>query len=592
MMKSSSLQGTPIVSYRTARYKAIAVPSGKRPAIIRDITQFHARTPPKGRTDVQLRRTASHLLLDVRCREPDPSAVRAGNTRDGMDVWSGDLIEIHFGAIEPAPWQLQLAVGAGGGRFDSSGQYDQWSAVATCDRHGWRAQVAISLTMLRLANLGTGFNICRQSLARGEFSSWTDLEVGFHEVENYGELLFCDYNTAWFARTGVSASRRLDRPSYEQAIEGRRLPAETVVHGPFLSNPSEEGMTVTWATAGMTGARLEYREAGEAAWREQPVGLDNGILRCNARIHVAHLAGLRPGTAYQYRLVNLTPVLARRSFWPRNGRPASFRTLDPDRETFTFAACSDIHSNVMVLDRLMGLPEVERADFFVNLGDMLSHMSGPEASFAGFLDLQAERLGHRRPLVFVRGNHEQVGLFGADYFTAMEHPSGRSYYAFRQGRVCFLALDTGNDHADDEAGLFRNADMIAEERRWLRRTVGSEMFRTAEFRVAFLHMPPYNDDYGSKAGLALIDGMFDRHPLHLMISGHVHHYFRIDPFSGVCTSPHPSPTMQNTPVLPFTVVANDTHTAVIVRCRPQALDVRVVDADGSLVDRLSIAAAR
>ena len=105
-------------------------------------------------------------------------------------------------------------------------------------------------------------------------------------------------------------------------------------------------------------------------------------------------------------------------------------------------------------------------------------------------------------------------------------------------------------------------------------------------------MPPYNNRHGSIAGLALIDGMFDRHPLHLMVSGHVHRYFRIDAFSGVCTSPHPSPRKQNTPVLPFTVVVNDNQTVVIVRCRPQALDVRVVDSEGSLVDSFAIASTR
>ena len=127
-MKQAASADPVLVSYRTARYKAVAVPAGRRPAVIRDIMRFRAGTPPAGRTEVRLRHTASHLLLDVRCREPDPAAIRTGNTRDGMELWSGDLIEIFFGAIEPVPWQLQLAVGAGGGRFDSSGRYDQSAA--------------------------------------------------------------------------------------------------------------------------------------------------------------------------------------------------------------------------------------------------------------------------------------------------------------------------------------------------------------------------------------------------------------------------------------------------------------------------------
>ena len=79
-----------------------------------------------------------------------------------------------------------------------------------------------------------------------------------------------------------------------------------------------------------------------------------------------------------------------------------------------------------------------------------------------------------------------------------------------------------------------------------------------------------------------------KNPLHLLIGGHVHHYFRIDPFSGECTTKKKTALMKNTPVLPFTVVANDTDTAVFVKASPDSLKMRVVNADGKQVDEFSI----
>ncbi len=586
MRKPALCSSQSIVSYSTKSYKAVSVPMGK-PVLIKDIAQWKTGKKPVARTELRLWRDTANLYLHVSCLEPKPELIRTENKQDGMGVWKGDLIEIFFGAIEPVPWLLQLAVGAGGGRFDSRGLYDQWEAKTSHDSAGWHAEIRIPMSFLRLNNLSTGFNLCRQNLARQEYSSWANLETKFHEPENFADLLFCDYDEAFFAKTGCLPEKRLTRTSFEKEIALRFVPAESVVHGPYLSNPSPDGMTVSWATAGMSGAMLEYRKKGTQEWLLHPVNHQSGILQQNSRMHIAHLTGLEENTVYEYRLINLTPLLNKRNLTPAE-EPLAFRTMTTKAKEFSFAACSDIHSNTLILKKLMELPEVQQTTFFVNLGDMLSSMAGPAALFEGFLDLQTELYAKEKPLVFVRGNHEQIGTFAADYFQLMPHPSGRTYYAFRHGKVCFLALDTGNDHPDDAAGIHRNTAMIAEERKWLQEVVQSKLFREASFRVAFLHMPLYSDKYDSQAGISLLDGMFEDAPLHLLISGHVHRYFRINPFSGECTAGEKKLQIQNTPILPFTVIANNTNTTVLVKVTPTALQVQILDTTGKIVDKLSI----
>ena len=115
----------------------------------------------------------------------------------------------------------------------------------------------------------------------------------------------------------------------------------------------------------------------------------------------------------------------------------------------------------------MNLPQGKAADFWVMLGDFLSHASGPDAFYTGFLDTGVKLYAREKPLVFVRGNHEQIGLFAAD-FALLGHYSGHTWYAFRQGKVCYVALDAGNDHADEPGleGIHRNAAMTDEEAKY------------------------------------------------------------------------------------------------------------------------------
>lgn len=424
--------------------------------------------------------------------------------------------------------------------------------------------------------------MCRQSLGRGELSSWSRLERAFHEIENYGQLYFCGYNEAYFARFSEPALEALTRRRFEQVLNQQRIEAHALAHGPWLSNPLPTGMTISWTTAGLVAAELDYRAVGARRWRRLPVALRNGILAGNERIHTIDLTGLKPGHEYEYRLINWGSLQKTRRVEPAEGA-WRFRTLDPAQPAITFAACADVHSNARRLEQLMHLPEVTGADFFVNLGDMLSHMSGQDAFFDGFLDVQVESFARTKPLVFVRGNHEQIGLFAAEYFRVMHHPGGRTFYAFRHGPVCFIALDAGNDHPDDV--VRRNVVLLAEERCWLEELIGSELFLGACWRVALLHIPPCRDTYDAAAALALVGDLFSAvAPLHLLLSGHLHRYFCMPANSGVCLDAGGQVWRRDAPQLPFTVVANSTDTVLVVQATGQTLEVRLVDATGHVRD--------
>lgn len=574
--------GTTIVSYRTNRLKALAIPEGTR-ATANDFGHYQTGEKTEAPTEFTAWQENGNLMLQVSCHDPHPEQIRDDNTKDGMTIWQGDMLEIFFGAIAPVPWQLQLAVGAGGGKFDSCGKQDTWSAKTERTSYGWSALIGIPIHRFQLTNLGVCFNLCRQRPGHGPLTSWEPLLVAFHETENYGQLLFCSYDLAYFSATGTWAHGKLDRQGYEQAMTDVAIPAEQVTHGPFLAHPDCGEITLAWETAGRCATTVQYREKGSQSWTELPWNHQTGILFTSQQFHQIRLTGLHPGKEYEYRLVAMTflkkkPVLT-------ESPDFHFRTFTPQAESFSFAAVSDIHSNALSLRQLLKLPQVADTTFLANIGDMLSLQAGADTFYDGYLDAECELYAQNRPLVIVRGNHEQLGVFASTFLDMMGHPSDKTYSAFFHAGVCFANLDVGNDHEDDGT-FFSNTAMIDEEREWLRELTLSPQWQQANFRVALLHIPPFRDAYDGQAAMRLIRGILDapEAKLDVMLSGHVHRYFRIDPGTGQWTPA--LPYKGHPPVLPFQVIANNTNTLLLGEVTKDTLTISCIKEDGTLQDKI------
>ncbi len=544
---------------------------------------------PVAKTSMSLFRDAEFLYLDISCFEPGES-IAAEVAENNMMIWQDDIIEMHFGSLAPDPWLLQLCVCAGGGRFDSSGEYTSWTADVSVGSNYWRAAIKVPMDRLPAVNGGINFNLCRKSTASGEYSVWAPLKKRFHEVENFGTLLFCGYSTAFFLRTNRTPKKPLSRPEYEKLISQFMVRAETVVHGPYLSNPAPDSICISWATAGKLPGLIEYRRKGDKNFTMLPTDESSGIL-LHRELHFAELAGIRPDTEYEYRLISLSPVLNTPA---RSKEIYSFKTLSRKQTEFTFVCWSDIHSNVGQLQKMLCHTEASRADFFVVLGDSLSHMAGKSAIFDGLLDPASEKFAARKPLVFVRGNHEQLGVFAGEYFNCMKHPSGKTYYTFRHGSVFFIVLDFGNDSPDGDSLFFKNEQMLREQRRWLGTVISSKPYIAADFRIVLVHIPPCRKTAPTEAaGHEIISGILDSADpakrIHLMLSGHIHDYIRMNP-----GEKHPAVTtnkLYNTfPVFshPFTTVANKNTALFEVKISKDLISCRAVEPDGKTLDSFAI----
>ena len=186
------------------------------------------------RSTIALFRTQTHLVIGWFLLLEQADRQYPAPDIPSPSPWHGDLVELHFGSIDPDPHLLQLAVGITGLRFDSSGE-SIWDSHVFETQDGWGGEIRIPANSLLITEGGICFNFCRCDMKKSDFYCWSPLAKRFHEVENFGELLFADYDTTALLRSGIQPEKSLDRSAFEKRRSSWEVPAQKVLHGPYLS---------------------------------------------------------------------------------------------------------------------------------------------------------------------------------------------------------------------------------------------------------------------------------------------------------------------------------------------------------------------
>jgi hypothetical protein len=113
------------------------------------------------------------------------------------------------------------------------------------------------------------------------------------------------------------------------------------------------------------------------------------------------------------------------------------------------------------------------------------------------------------------GNHDESNQRFYDHFNM----NGEEYHRFEKGDVAFYCL---NSNYMDKRQL-----------QWLEGKLKSD---TSNWKVAFFHHPPYSSGgkHGSELGLReVIEPLFVKYGVNLVLAGHEHFYERIKPQKGI-----------------------------------------------------------
>ncbi|KAA6328121.1 3' 5'-cyclic adenosine monophosphate phosphodiesterase CpdA [termite gut metagenome] len=358
-----------------------------------------------------------------------------------------------------------------------------------------------------------------------------------------------------------------------------------IVHGPYLQNMGTNEVTIVWVTnkSAISWVELAPDDGSHFYLKERPkvFASKNGV-KLESRIHTVKLRGLTPATKYRYRIFS-QEVTGRENHEITYGKiasttayePAAFVTIDPAKTAIAFTMVNDIHGRSGVLEQMLKWAEPMKNDLVFFNGDMVSSLINEEDLFTGFMDVSVSAFAKNIPMYYARGNHETRGPFATsfqDYFSPL---SPELYYLVRQGPVCFVLLDCGEDKPDTDieySSITDYDDYRTLEAEWLRNALKSREFIDAPFKVVICHMPPMNDWHGEAEILNKFVPLLNDAKVDIMLCGHLHKHIKLGANEQV----------------KFPVLINSNNAIVKGSITNKSLTLDVVGLDGKKTDSISI----
>lgn len=190
----------------------------------------------------------------------------------------------------------------------------------------------------------------------------------------------------------------------------------------------------------------------------------------------------------------------------------------PKNDDIKILCVSDIHGlEDLMRKSLTHFPETP--DLVVMLGDITSELTTKEQFTEQLLADAAELSGGSAPVIYVRGNHETRGEFGAQMIDYFSTQTGEFYYTFEFGSLGAIILDSGEDKEDSNEGydgLINFEDYRNKEYEWLS-SLDGEVYADKDYKLVFSHISSIDNFFGKDWTAPLKEMGAD-----LLVSGHSH----------------------------------------------------------------------
>ena len=225
---------------------------------------------------------------------------------------------------------------------------------------------------------------------------------------------------------------------------------------------------------------------------------------------------------------------------------------------------------------MIGQCDLTSTDMFLFNGDMVSICDNEAQLFNGFMDKAVELFASSLPMYYCRGNHETRGAM-APYFKDYFNPKAEElFYMFRQGPVCFIVLDCGEDKPDSDVeyyGITAYDDYRTLQAEWLKTAVQSDLYKNAPFKVVVCHMPPFGGWHGESEIARKFIPILNAASPDVYLCGHLHEYLRND---------------AGNEGVNFPVIVNSNNTLLKAYADGEEMDIRIYDLSGKEIDKLVI----
>jgi len=314
------------------------------------------------------------------------------------------------------------------------------------------------------------------------------------------------------------------------------------VHLAWVGDPSTT-LTVVWHTSNTaTPSVVQYRAAGSVIWLEA-TGAERAS-GTSGKLHQVNLSGLRPSTAYEYRVRGdggiWSEVYSARTAPPLG--PADFDVIYfadtglVGREDGLATGTQQVVDEIAAMNPLLVLPGGDYA-YFNTDKRYGTHEKTIDAWFN-----QVQPIASRSPLLPTYGNHE-VGLDEsyqpwANRFPTPNGWNGRRAYSFDVGDVHFIsvfAVTNKNALGDSQVT-------------WLKKDIAAAKAGGRRWIIPYMHVSAFADGTNHPSNLNLraqLGPIFESNGIKLVLSSHDQAYERTYPLKNIGTTNTPTSTSKS-----------------------------------------------
>lgn len=363
-----------------------------------------------------------------------------------------------------------------------------------------------------------------------------------------------------------------------------------IQNGPYLQNHKETETTIVWQTnkASIGWVEIALDDGSHFYYKERPqfYNSTNGLKNIT-QTHQVNIKGLQPGTKYRYRVyskevikhngmnVSYGNTIATTVY---NKKPLTFVTNDREKKETSFLMISDTHEKSDELSTLLKVANYQERDLIIYNGDMVNHFTNEKTLYDGFMQTTVELFAKEKPMYYARGNHETRGALAPAFQNYFSCGEDHLYYMFRQGPVCFIVLDSGEDKADTDieyGGIADFDNYRTKQTDWLNNVLQSKDYKEAPYKVVICHMPPTPQKglwHGQKDILDKFVPLLNKAKIDIMLCGHLHEYLR----------------EEASQLIHFPVIINSNNTVVKAITENNTMKFEVLDMKGKIIDKLNI----
>ena len=347
---------------------------------------------------------------------------------------------------------------------------------------------------------------------------------------------------------------------------------------PYLQNPTNNGITVTWVTTLPAYSYVEYGTDKDNLTKAMTI-VDGQVIAGNT-VNNIRLKGIEKGIEYFYRITSKEIKVYRpykKEFGDSVTSPFYKFTIPTDESDYTAIVLNDLHKQQGTVDLVVALADTMDYNLVIFNGDCIDDPKDRDNAME-FVSYLSEKLGKGSiPFIFIRGNHEIRGAYSVFLREIIEYSTERSFGGFSWGDTRYVVLDCGEDKPDNHwvyYGLNDFEQFRVDQVDFLKRELKSKPFKSADHKVLVHHIPVYESDAKYNPCYELWHPMLKKAPFAVALTGHTHQW---------AFFPKMSPTNNNFPLFVGGGPSKKNATLIAVRSRGKSLSTTMYDMSGKVL---------